>query len=191
MAARKTSDALRNSALPGRLIDAASGRISVYLRSDRPSAFASCSIIGRVPTEVVVVKPTVYVPTVARMKRPGGTPPRIQTRGSRTRPFRMKRPTTTATMKTARFCSIAAPVFAITDPPHADEDDRRHQRDDDHLDRTQKDLAERLDSLGGPQQRGRTRRGRGDPERQSERQPDENGARVHALTASQPGRTRA
>ena len=59
MAARKTSDALWNSALPGRLIDAASGRISVYLRSDRPSFFASWSIIGSVPTDVVVVKPTV------------------------------------------------------------------------------------------------------------------------------------
>ena len=84
------------------------------VRFDRPSFSASWSIIGNVATDVVVVNPTVYDPTVPRMNRAGPTPPRIRTSGSITKPFRMKRPTTTATMNTARFCSIAIPVCAIT-----------------------------------------------------------------------------
>ena len=67
----------------------------------------------------------------------------------------------------------------VADSPHADEDDRRHQGDDDHLDRAQEDLPEWFDRLGGPQQRRRTRRRRGDSEPQAERQADENGACVH------------
>ena len=66
------------------------------------------------PTDVVVLKPTVYVPTVPRMKRPAGIPPTNRTSGSRTSAFMMNRPTTTARMNTPRFCSIAIPVRAVT-----------------------------------------------------------------------------
>ena len=78
-----------------------------------------------------------------------------------------------------RKTPLPAQLAQVSDPRHADEHHSRDQRNDDHLDRAQEDLAERFDSLGSPQEHRRFGGRGGDSEPYPECQADENGACIH------------